>query len=91
MFIEASSAASAGHADAATDVALLHLERFPQSFHRKDAAILVARGRRGRGDCAGVRAILRPWLAELPGDPVVRAALGGCGEALDHRTEVVPR
>jgi TolA-binding protein len=73
-FIEASSLASEGLAEEAAEVAEAHLARFPTSFHRKQAAILVARGRRDRGDCEGARAALAPWS----GDPSTLSELGRC-------------
>jgi len=79
-FIEASSSASAGHADAAGRLAERHLLRFPASFHHKDACILVARARRDRDDCAGARSVLAPWLAGPPADPAVGSALGHCSK-----------
>jgi TolA-binding protein len=77
-FLEAAALARAGRPDAAALVAEEHLARFPKSFHRRDAAILVARAARDRGDCAQARAVLAPWLAASPPDDVVRAALGKC-------------
>jgi TolA-binding protein len=77
-FLEASSLASAGRSDAAALLAERHLLRFPSSFHRKEAAILVARLRRDRGDCDGARNVAAAWLSESRQDPRVRAALGGC-------------
>jgi len=77
-FLEASSLASAGRNDAAALLAERHLARFPSSFHRKEAAILVARLRRDRGDCDGARRVAAPWVTESPPDSRIRAALGGC-------------
>jgi TolA-binding protein len=77
-FLEASSLANAGRSDAAALLAERHLARFPSSFHRKEAAILVARLRRDRGDCDGARSAVASWLGETPRDPRVGAALGGC-------------
>jgi TolA-binding protein len=75
-FIEASSLASAGLPKEAAEVAEAHLARFPTSFHRKQAAILVARGRRDRGDCEGARAALSPWS----GEPSTLSELGRCNQ-----------
>ena len=63
---------------AAADLAEQHLARFPASFHRKEAAILVARSHRERNDCAGARAVLAPWLGGTTIDPAVAAAVGRC-------------
>jgi TolA-binding protein len=77
-FLEASSLANAGRPDAAALLAERHLARFPSSFHRKEAAILVARLRRDRGDCDGARKAIAVWMSESPRDARVVAALGGC-------------
>jgi TolA-binding protein len=78
-FLEASSLATAGRADAAALVAERHLAHFPDSFHRKAAAILVARVRRDQGNCDGARAVLKPWMRGAAPDPDVVDAVGACG------------
>jgi TolA-binding protein len=78
LFIEATSQASAGHSDTAARLAAEHAARFPASFHRKEAALLIARRLRDEGDCAGARRALSMWLDDVPQDLKVRAALGGC-------------
>ncbi|HEY2511900.1 MAG TPA: FecR domain-containing protein [Polyangiaceae bacterium] len=75
-FLEAATLARAGRPDAAARAAEDHLARFPHSFHRKDAAILVARAARDRGDCEQARAVLAPWLS--PGDAEAIATLRKC-------------
>jgi hypothetical protein len=75
-FLEAVALARAGRADAAALAAKHHLASYPSSFHRKDAAVLVARAASGRGDCAKARAVLAPWIASTDDD--VRAALRTC-------------
>ncbi len=80
-FIEATTEASAGHAEAAARLAEGHMRRFPESFHRKDAAILVARFRRDHGDCVGARTALAPWLGGPRQDPGAASALGHCADA----------
>ena len=82
-FLEASSLANAGRHDAAALLAERHLARFPSSFHRKEAAILVARLRRDRGDCDGARKAVAAWMSESPKDPRVTSALGGCGASAE--------
>jgi hypothetical protein len=77
-FLEATSLASSGRGDAAALVAERFLERYPASFHAKDAAILGARAARDRGDCGKVRALLSPWRAAAEPAEVI-AALGTCG------------
>lgn len=82
-FLEALALARAGRRDAAGLVAQHHLATYPHSFHGKDAAILVARAASLRGDCAGARAALAPWMANetVPrdsSDPEAAAALLGC-------------
>ncbi|HEY8040764.1 MAG TPA: FecR domain-containing protein [Polyangiaceae bacterium] len=77
-FLEASSLAYAGRPDAAAIVAEHYLDRHPHGFHARDAAVLVARSARDRGDCAKARAVLAPWTgAKASAD--VTAALGACG------------
>jgi len=77
-FLEASSLAGAGRGDSAALLAERHLSRFPASFHREDASILVARLHRDRGDCVGARRVLAPWANRAPIEPRVSAALGSC-------------
>jgi TolA-binding protein len=79
-FLEAASLARAGRGDAAALAAEDHLARFPKSFHRKEAAILVARAARDRGDCAQARAVLAPWMQSTPDDEV-RVTLKKCAES----------
>jgi TolA-binding protein len=76
-FLEAAALARAGRSDAAALAAEDHLARFPRSFHRREAAILVARAARDRGDCAQARTILAPWLGS-PADAEARDAVGQC-------------
>jgi TolA-binding protein len=75
-FLEAVALARDGRTDAAGALAERHLERFPSSFHRKDALTLVARAARTRGDCARARQALAPWLAAS--DPSALAELRSC-------------
>jgi hypothetical protein len=77
-FLEAAALARGGRSDAAALVAEDHLTRFPRSFHHKEAAILVARAARDRGDCAKARAVLAPWLGESI-DREAAATLQRCG------------
>jgi len=56
IFIEATSLASAGSTVAAARLARQHVARFPNSFHRKDAAILA----KGSHDLDGVRPVAPP-------------------------------
>ncbi len=51
-FLEAVALARAGRTDAAGLAAEQHLARFPSSFHRKEAVILVDRAARLRGDAS---------------------------------------
>jgi TolA-binding protein len=67
-FLEAIALARTGRTYAAALAAERHLKRFPRSFHRKQAAILIARAARDRGDCDRARSVLAPWLAEADGD-----------------------
>jgi hypothetical protein len=64
-YLEAVALARAGRLDAAALVAEHYLDSFPESFHRKEAAILVARAARIRGDCGKARAALAPWRAVM--------------------------
>jgi TolA-binding protein len=75
-FLEAVALARAGRADAAALVAERHLQAYPESFHGKDAAILVARSARDRGDCPKVRAVLAAALDARDGAAL--AAAGAC-------------
>jgi hypothetical protein len=75
-FMEAVALARAGRADAAALAAEHHLASFPGSFHRKEAAILVARAATSRGDCGKARAVLAPWPPSSDAD--VRGALRAC-------------
>jgi hypothetical protein len=79
-FIEAASVANAGQPEAAARLAERYLIRFPNSFHNKDAAVLVARFRRDNGDCTGARRVLAPWLGAPPPDPAIISALGHCAK-----------
>jgi hypothetical protein len=79
-FLEGVALARAGRGDAAALAAEDHLARYPASFHRREAAILVARAASQRGDCARARAVLGPWLADAA-DADVRSALGSCATA----------
>jgi TolA-binding protein len=76
-FLEAVALARAGRLDAAALVAEHHLESFPQSFHRKETAILVARAASGRGDCDKARAVLVAWLDAMP-EAEAKALLRTC-------------
>jgi hypothetical protein len=76
-FLEAIALARAGRTDAAALVAERHLGSFPDSFHRKEASILVARAASRRGDCAKARTMMSPWIVDSP-EPNVRTALGPC-------------
>lgn len=73
-FLEAASLARAGRADAAGLAAEHHLERYPRSFHKKEASVLVARAARDRGDCDEARRALAPWATEAD----MAANLGRC-------------
>ncbi len=79
LFIEAASLARLGRVEDAGALAERHLERFPASFHKRDAALLVARARRARGDCAGVERVLAPFRGERP-DLLVESARASCSE-----------
>jgi hypothetical protein len=76
-FLEAIALARAGRTDAAALVAERHLASFPDSFHQKEASILVARAASQRGDCAKARATMAPWM-RASAEPSVRTALGPC-------------
>jgi hypothetical protein len=75
-FLEASALAHDGRSEAAAKVAEHFLRTYPTSFHARDAAVLVARDARNRGDCVRARAALGPWL-DGP-TPDVTRALGAC-------------
>jgi len=75
-FLEALALTRAGHADAGSVAAARHLSEFPRSFHAKEAAVLVARAARDRGDCDEARRAVAPWpIAE---DATIRDAVGAC-------------
>jgi len=76
-FLEAVALARAGRGNAAASEAEDHLVRFPGSFHRREATILVARAAGQRGDCAKVRTLLAPWTGKSP-DPDVQGVLDAC-------------
>jgi TolA-binding protein len=76
-FLEALSLTRAGHGDAGAVVAARHLKEFPRSFHAKEAAILVARAARDRGDCESARQSVAPWPS-TEDDSTIREALGAC-------------
>lgn len=78
-FLEASALAHAGRPDAAALIAERFLAHHPSSFHAKDAAVLVARAARDRGDCAHARGVLAPW-SQTP-TPEATNALGACANA----------
>jgi hypothetical protein len=75
-FLEASALAHDGRPAAAAEVAGRFLRTYPTSFHARDAAVLVARDARNRGDCQRARAAVEPWL-DSP-TPDVVSALGSC-------------
>ena len=76
-FLEAVALARAGRTDAAALAAEHHLASFPDSFHRKEAAILVIRAASQRGDCAKARAVMASWKGDSL-EPNLRNALGLC-------------
>jgi TolA-binding protein len=78
-YLDAVALARAGRADAAGAAAEDHLARFPRSFHRREASILIARAARDRGDCVRARAVLAPWLAPTP-DREAESTLRTCDE-----------
>ena len=78
-FLEASALAHAGRPDAAALIAERFLARHPSSFHAKDAAILVTRAARDRGDCAHARSVLAPWSQSPTAE--VTNSLGACANA----------
>jgi hypothetical protein len=84
-FLEAASLARAGHQEMAGRVAETFLRQYPASIHGKQAAVLVARAARARGDCATTRAALAPWLA-MPRDVAIERALGSCDRGLHPPT-----
>jgi TolA-binding protein len=79
-FLEAVSLVRAGRTDAAALAAEQHLASFPQSFHRKEAAILMARAANERGDCSKADAILASANGHSV-DAELRSALGPCRAA----------
>jgi hypothetical protein len=76
-FLDAVALARAGRGNAAALAADDHLARFPGSFHRREATILVARAAGQRGDCAKVRTLLAPWMGH-GSDPDVQGTLDAC-------------
>jgi FecR-like protein len=72
-FLEAVALAHDGRLDAASVIAAHHLANFPQSFHRKEAAILVGTAASERGDCGKARAVLLPWLGSVADAEATRA------------------
>jgi hypothetical protein len=78
-FLEALSLTKAGHADAGSVAASRHLAEFPNSFHRREASLLVARTARDRGDCGEARRALSPWFGSNA-DTTIREALGECAQ-----------
>ncbi len=78
-FLEALSLAQAGRGEAAALAAERHLERFPRSFHRKDASILVARAASRRGRCDEAFGVLAPWMTASP-DAEIQSVLVACGD-----------
>jgi hypothetical protein len=79
-FLEATALARAGRIDASGIAAEHHLQRYPESFHRKEAAILIARAARDRGDCMRATGVLAPWLAA--GDKEANATLRSCAPSV---------
>jgi hypothetical protein len=78
-FLEALSLTRSGRVDAGSVVATRHLAEFPNSFHRKEASLLVARAARDRGECREARQSLAPWLSS-DADATIPEALGACAE-----------
>jgi hypothetical protein len=78
-FLEALSLTRDGHADSGSVAAWRHLAEFPNSFHKKEASVLVARAARDRGDCKEARRFLAPWL-DSDADATIREAMGVCAE-----------
>ncbi|MGH7297249.1 MAG: hypothetical protein ACRELB_20085, partial [Polyangiaceae bacterium] len=76
-YLDAVALARAGRTDAAALAAEQHLARFPASFHRKEAATLVALAASRRGDCARARSVVAEWT-RVAADAEVRAALRAC-------------
>jgi hypothetical protein len=77
-FLEASALAHDGRTPAAAAAAERFLARFGEaSFHGRDAAILVARAARDRGDCQRARDVLARWTSASP-SPDIASALGPC-------------
>jgi len=80
IFLEAVSLARAGRGEASAAVAEQFLSRYPSSIHGKDAALLVARAARIRGDCKKASTVVSPWLGSTR-DAAVSRALGSCDAA----------
>jgi ferric-dicitrate binding protein FerR (iron transport regulator) len=80
-FLEAVAIARAGRTDAAALAAEHYLASFPDSFHRKEATILVIRAASERGDCGKARAMIASWKNDSL-EPNLRSALGPCGGGL---------
>jgi hypothetical protein len=77
-FLEASALAHDGRMPAAAAAAERFLARFGvASFPARDAAILVARADRDRGDCPRAKDVVAPWLSSPP-SPDLASALGAC-------------
>jgi TolA-binding protein len=76
LFLEGSALAHAGRSAAAAEIGARFLRRYPESFHVRDAAVLVAREARDQGDCQGARRVLERWKASPT--PETAAALGAC-------------
>jgi TolA-binding protein len=76
-FLEAVSLAQAGDFDAAAAVAEHHLEAFPRSFRRRDAAALVVRAVSRRQGCDAARSVLVRWMGAGAQDEI-EAALRTC-------------
>ncbi len=77
-FLEAVALARTGRGDAAA-LAARHafLASFPASFHRREAAILVARAAVHRGECEKARTVLAPWTGS-GADADATATLRAC-------------
>jgi hypothetical protein len=76
-FLEAVALARLGRGDAAALAAEHHLARYPASFHKREASILVARAAVHRAECDKARALLAPWLGLTP-DPDALTTLRPC-------------
>jgi ferric-dicitrate binding protein FerR (iron transport regulator) len=86
-YLRAVGLARVGRTQAAAEAAEQHLERFPGSFHRREAAILIAQAASARGDCAradgsrrldgcGERQGSSAGLARVPGQVTGRKTTG---------------